>query len=142
MTARALVMALLFLGTGAFVSRAQQVEPRPIKQPLANLPLRIGAWQGRNEPPFSPKILAVLGVDEYVVRSYLRPQSDPVGLYVGYWESQRQGDTIHSPLNCLPGAGWIPVRQERRQVTVESVRGPRLIEVNAVVIEKALDREL
>ncbi len=27
-------------------------------------------------------------------------------VYVGYYDSQTQGKTIHSPRNCLPGAGW------------------------------------
>jgi EpsI family protein len=27
-------------------------------------------------------------------------------VYVGYYEQQAQGKTIHSPKNCLPGAGW------------------------------------
>ncbi len=44
------------------------------------------------------------------------PATVPVGLYVGYYASQRQGDTIHSPQNCLPGAGWQPVETRRRRL--------------------------
>ena len=28
-------------------------------------------------------------------------------LYVGYYATQRNGATYHSPLNCLPGSGWV-----------------------------------
>jgi len=144
MTMRALSLVVLFLATGAFIARAQKAEPIPIKKPLAELSLDLGDWAGRDERPFSPQIVAVLGVDEYIVRTYLPPtgSSGPIGLYVGYYQSQRQGDTIHSPLNCLPGAGWIPIEQGRKGLDVPSKHGPRSIEVNRVVIEKGLDRQL
>jgi EpsI family protein len=61
----------------------------------------------------------------------------PVALYVGYYASQRQGDTIHSPQNCLPGAGWRPVSAERTTVDL----GGRTIPVNRFIIQKGLDRQ-
>jgi EpsI family protein len=30
----------------------------------------------------------------------------PIDLFIGYFPTQRTGTTIHSPKNCLPGAGW------------------------------------
>lgn len=53
----------------------------------------------------------VAGVSEYLMRVY-EPAGDSTAtagwfsLYVGYYEQQAQGRTIHSPRNCLPGAGW------------------------------------
>ncbi len=32
----------------------------------------------------------------------------PIGLYVAFYAGQKPGDSIHSPLNCLPGTGWEP----------------------------------
>ena len=43
-----------------------------------------------------------------------------IRLYVGYYATQRQGATIHSPLNCLPGAGWIPVELGRKTIDVQA----------------------
>ncbi len=37
-------------------------------------------------------------------------------LYVGYYPEQMQGSTIHSPRNCLPGAGWEPLANEPAEV--------------------------
>jgi EpsI family protein len=37
-------------------------------------------------------------------------------LYVGYYPEQMQGSTIHSPRNCLPGAGWDPLANEPTEV--------------------------
>lgn len=141
MTRRILILTVMFVATAAFLARAQRAEPVPVKLPLVQLPLSLDGWQGRDERPFEPDILAILGVDEYVTRTY-RHDGAPVGLYVGYYESQRQGDTIHSPLNCLPGAGWIPVQQGRTHLHVSSHGAPRDIEVNRVIIQKGLDRNL
>ena len=51
----------------------------------------------------------VAGMDEFVNRVYLRDTVSVFSLYVGYYTYQSQGKSIHSPRNCLPGAGWEPV---------------------------------
>ena len=89
--------------------------------------------------------MKVLGVDDYTNRSYFAPDGRRLGLYIGYHSSQRQGDTIHSPLNCLPGAGWMPTRAGPSHVDVHGTRrqaATAQIEVNRVVIERGLDRQL
>jgi len=143
MTARALVLAMCFVGASAYVGYASRAEPTPIRQPLSALPLVLGEWRGRLETPLTDQILAILRVDDYTTRSYFRPGA-AVGFYVGYHATQRQGASIHSPLNCLPGAGWIPVQQERVWLTVDAASGgpTRTIEVNKVIIQKGVDRQL
>ena len=143
MTARAIVLAGCLLATSMFLAHAARAEPTPIRQPLSALPLTIGEWEGRLEADFSAEVLSILRVDDYTVRTYWRP-SGVVGFYVGYHATQRQGASIHSPLNCLPGAGWTPVDQGRLAMTVDSAPGgpPRPIEVNRVIIARGLDRQL
>ena len=143
MIRRAVVAAACIVAASVYVAGALRAEPRPIRQPLRALPLEIDAWRGRNDPDFSEEIVGQLGVDEYVIRSYARDDA-VLGLYVGFYASQRQGDTIHSPLNCLPGAGWVPIEQTRTIVPVQNrAGGPvRNIEVNRFVIEKGLDRQV
>jgi EpsI family protein len=64
-------------------------------------------------------------------------------LYIGYYESQRQGDTIHSPLNCLPGSGWEPVSKSYVSIPVEAgSHASANILVNQYVIQKGLDRQV
>jgi EpsI family protein len=91
-------------------------------------------------------VLAVLGVDDYLTRVYFNAdRTEGAGLYIGFYQSQRQGDTMHSPLNCLPGAGWEPLSQSRLIVNVagdKSRSTSRDIEVNRYVIRKGLDRQL
>ena len=88
--------------------------------------------------PLDDEIVRVLGVDDYVSRTYLNASGDPANLYVGYYASQRQGDTIHSPQNCLPGAGWQPVESARTSLAV----GGATLPVNRYVIEKGTERQV
>jgi exosortase D (VPLPA-CTERM-specific) len=137
------VLVSLCLITGAvLIGRASTTEPRPPRVPFSTFPMQIGVWRGENAPRFDQQILTVLGVDEYVNRTYVAPGGLPVGLYIGYYQSQRQGDTIHSPLNCMPGSGWEPAVRERARLTVPEAGGTRQIEVNRIVIEKGLDKQV
>jgi EpsI family protein len=138
------IVALALVAATLYLSKASRAEEIPPRSPLDGVPMQIDGWQGRREPDFSPEIMAILGADDYIVRSYFRGTTDAVGLYVGYHASQRQGDTIHSPLNCLPGAGWQPVGQSRTVIDVTNAPGIATapVEINRVIIEKGLDRQL
>ena len=48
----------------------------------------------------------VLRADDYLTRQYARRRTKPANLFVAYFQSQRAGQTPHSPKNCLPGSGW------------------------------------
>ena len=143
MILRMVALVACFLSTALYLSYTARAEPTPIRQPLSMLPLTIDEWNGRLEPEFSQNVIEVLRVDDYTIRTYRR-SSGLVGLYVGYHATQRQGASIHSPLNCLPGAGWIPLEQGRLRLTVNDRPGgpPRTIEVNRVIIGKGLDRQV
>ncbi len=81
----------------------------------------------------------VAGMSSYVYRMYGEPGREPVmSLYVGYYESQTQGRTIHSPRNCLPGAGWEALRST--PVTIATEAGP--VTVNRYLIQRGSDRAL
>jgi EpsI family protein len=138
MTARILIVAALIGAAGAYASRGSAAEAVVARDPLVALPLAIGDWAGREAAPLADDIVATLGVDDYVNRRYAREGTVPIGLYVGYYDSQRQGDTIHSPQNCLPGAGWRPVASR----TVDVPAGARTLRVNEYVIQKGLDRQV
>jgi EpsI family protein len=139
---RILLVAACIVAGAALLAGTSRLETVPPRQSFAEFPMRFGDWQGQVLPDFDAQILAILGVDEYVNRFYHRSGGQPVAVYVGYYESQRQGDTMHSPLNCLPGAGWIPVGQGRATLQVNDGSGARSIEVNDFLIEKGLDRQV
>ena len=139
MTKRLLILSVLFVAAAAYNVRAMQPELVPPREPLTSLPMSLDRWQAREATPLTAEVLAVLGVDEYVSRFYYAPKEAPVSLYVGYYQSQREGDSIHSPMNCLPGAGWEPESVARATIPIE---GGESITVNRFVIRKGVDRQV
>jgi EpsI family protein len=142
MLRRMLVLSLCLLAGALVIARTSTTESVAIRQSFDAFPITLGSWQGRAATDFDERIVRVLGVDDYVNRIYEDASGYPLGLYIGYYESQRQGDTIHSPLNCLPGAGWQPVKQARMRLRVAENGAPRDIEVNRFVIQKGLESQL
>ena len=138
---RALALVVCLMAATVFLANARRSE-RPVERVLfKQFPMTIEAWRAVEDPPIEEDILKVLGVDDYLSRAYYKPDGAAVGLYIGFYGSQRQGDTIHSPLNCLPGAGWEPVSQGRLRIA--DARGPgHDMEVNRYVVQKGLDRQL
>ena len=140
MTTRLLLLSACFLATAAYSAPAMGPERLPPRQPLSQVPVNLAQWQGYDEPRFPDEILATLGVDEYLNRTYYSRTEPPVSVYLGYYASQRQGDTIHSPMNCLPGAGWQPVTTRRVNVAIPGSAAP--LKVNHVIIQRGVERHL
>jgi EpsI family protein len=132
---------MLLGGTTVFLANARKTEIAVARSTFATFPMQIGSWRAVVDPPLEESILKVLGVDDYMSRAYYQPNGAGVGLYMGFYGSQRQGDTIHSPMNCLPGAGWEPVSEGQLQIANVDGAG-RNITVNRYVIQKGLDRTL
>ena len=137
---RAAVLCVMLGTTTAVLANARRNETPAPRTTFNSFPMEIGGWRATNDPPLEDDILKVLGVDDYLSRIYYRPGA-AVGLYMGYYGSQRQGDTIHSPLNCLPGAGWEAVSEGRKTIVNADGAG-RDITVNRYVVQKGLDRQL
>ena len=100
--------AVLLLGCGLllFSTRQQSI---PLPQPLSGLPNTMLGLPGK-DVTISQDEQAVAGMSTYVLRVFGQGSGGPAfSIYVGYYESQIQGRTIHSPKNCLPGAGWEPL---------------------------------
>ena len=45
----------------------------------------------------------------------------PISLFIGYFATQRTGQTMHSPQHCLPGAGW--TFDSQKYVNIKDVNG-------------------
>jgi EpsI family protein len=141
MVARASVVFVSLVVAAGAVARADRYDFPPVRQSFASFPLQVGSWRGVQEPPFDSRTLAVLRVDDYLTRAYSGPDRTGAGLYIGYWATQRQGSTIHSPLNCLPGAGWEPTSVST--VQLPDPRAPsRHIVVNRYLVQKGIERQL
>jgi EpsI family protein len=51
--------------------------------------------------------MKVLRATDYLLRDFSGPGGRRANFYVGYYATQRDGASYHSPLNCLPGSGWM-----------------------------------
>jgi EpsI family protein len=106
------VLAMLF---AAAVLRVRgDMDRVPPSRPLSELRITIGT-RTAIDMPLDQETLDVLGKGDFLSRNYAptpgsraTDPSDlaPIGLFIGYFPTQRTGQAIHSPQNCLPGAGW------------------------------------
>ena len=113
---RHFVPAFLILAATAVLLQARNaIETIPPHTNLSSFPVIIAGWTS-TDVPISSDQLAVLGPGDYLMRDYRQGRGLPVNLFVAYYPSQRSGDTIHSPQNCLPGSGWTPLKSRRIQI--------------------------
>lgn len=107
------VCATVLIGLTAILLLGRN-EVLPKGLPLNSFPRQLGAWTA-TDLTIDQETLDILGPGDFLLRKY-SPQDEAdsaVNLYIAYFPSQRAGDTIHSPKNCLPGAGWLPAESER-----------------------------
>jgi EpsI family protein len=159
MTARFVVAAFLLAAAAIFLQAHSHGEVFPPRQTLDSFPEQLGPWTG-TDVTIDKEILDVLGPGDFLLRSYQDDALDdaagsasvptPAGtagnsaepnidLFIAYFRSQRAGDTIHSPKNCLPGAGWAPI--DNRRITL-SVAGHAPFPANRYIIAKGDTREV
>ena len=43
---------------------------------------------------------------EVLYRVYTASNGEPVWLFLGYFDRQKEGSQVHSPRHCYPGSGW------------------------------------
>jgi len=103
--------ALLFvgiLGVGVLVNAwAYLGEAHVDRKQLKDFPEQLGQWQKSRDAVIDEPTMKVLRASDYILRDFQRrPDGQAANFYVGYYASQREGASYHSPLNCLPGSGW------------------------------------
>jgi EpsI family protein len=124
-----LVIAWAYLGV-AHVDRKQ----------LNGFPKQMESWtQVGGDEQFDEKTMAVLRASDYLLRNYRANDGRVSNFYVGYYASQRDGATYHSPLNCLPGSGWVMSDPDR--ITISPKGRPAFV-ANKYVIQNGDHKEL
>jgi EpsI family protein len=136
---RSISVLVLLSATAVFLHDHDRPEILPARRPLSAFPWQIGNWRGASLP-VNPTQLSVLGPGDFLVRDYQSVSGgEPVSLFIAYFPSQRTGDTIHSPKNCLPGAGWVPLESGR--LRVRNADGSTM-SINRYIVAKGLSRAL
>src|SRR5262245_52671733 len=103
-------------------ARSQHVAP--LGEPLRIMPVAIGGTDGRDRDMTADERRAT-AVSDYVFRTFGPDSATSFSVYVGYYQKQATGKSIHSPRNCLPGVGWQTVESGTATVLVDGV--PRMV---------------
>lgn len=135
-----ILFALLLVGGFVVNAWAFLGEAHVERKSLKDFPKQFGSWeQLGGDEQFNKETLAVLKASDYVLRNYRDNESQTINFYVGYYASQRDGATYHSPLNCLPGSGW--VMSEPGQITITPKGRPEFV-ANKYVIQNGDQKQL
>ncbi len=130
---------ILALGSAATLGLGpNRIQPKQLREPLATIPSSFGEFRGIEDLKVPDEERRVAGMDSYLLRRYAIDSSRAMSIYVGFYEKQVSGKAIHSPKNCLPGAGWEPVDSRIEPVRTSGRPGT----VNRYTLQKGLDRAL
>ena len=125
------------------------------------VPLAFGDWIGRDAPPLEPEEARILAADQYVHRYYgprhtyrprnanernanERDENEPrttnhgsrIEMDIAYYAQPQAGAAMHSPLNCLPGNGWLVTDSQVARVPAAG----SAVDVRRLVVARGSDR--
>jgi EpsI family protein len=138
-TVRFAIVLIAIVVVGALVNGWTYLgEARVDRKELQEFPQQIGSWQKTgSDTRLDDATMQVLRATDYLLRDYRRGDGQMANLYVGYYATQKDGATFHSPLNCLPGAGW--TMSEPGKITITTADGRSFI-ANRYVIQNGARR--
>jgi EpsI family protein len=102
---RAYAPAIVLLLGCTFVLNARSQDSVPLAAPIKGVLAEKPGYRAQ-EQTLTDLEREVAGMTDYVARVYVRDSVAAFTTFVSYYDRQTQGKTIHSPRNCLPGAGW------------------------------------
>ena len=135
------VVAVILLGATLVLSQGVEFREKiPIKKSFEEFPVQIGEWSGTRQS-MEQKFVDELDLSDYVTMDYQNKQGKSVNFYVAYYESQRKGESIHSPATCLRGGGWI--FNQAGAVTIPvTAYGSSFMNVNRAFMQKGAYKQL
>ena len=128
-------MVLTAFLTG-FASQSEKILPN---KSFDEFPLEIGQWKGQKSE-LDQDVYKILGVEDYILANYRKSKTESVNLYVGFYQSQKEGDIIHSPKNCMPGAGWNIKKTSIETVQLNS-HGPE-VKIIKLLLQKGASQQV
>jgi len=135
------ILLVVLVAGGAIINGwAYLGETHVTRHELKDYPVQLGDWKQEGvDERLDEQTLSVLRASDYLLRGYRQSKGLRASLYIGYYQTQRDGASYHSPLNCLPGAGWSMV--DPALVTISLADGKKF-EANKYLIENGDYRQL
>ena len=122
---------------GLFVSGRTEIVPE--RAAFATFPNSVGEWRGRPSS-LDAQTEKFLGLTDYILTDFSKPDRHSVNFYVAYYASQRNGLAPHSPAVCIPGNGWQITDLQRTSFSSDNAN--ITFPLNRVIIEKNSTKEL
>lgn len=137
---RTIIIIAILLITAILTSFASNSERIAPNKSFSEFPLAIDQWQGQ-KGELDQEVYNILGVEDYILANYRKSSSgEVVNLYVGFYQSQKEGDIIHSPKNCMPGAGWNITNTSIEPVTITNAG--ENINVIKLLLQKGAQKQI
>ena len=132
---------LILVAMGLFSYQVQEREElTPSRQTFLDFPMDISGWRG-TPMAMEKQYVDTLRFDDYLLADFQGPTTaGPVNFYIAYYQSQKKGQSAHSPKTCLPGGGWEMNSLTETSVT-ENGTG-KVFPANRVVIQKGDFRQI
>jgi len=101
------IVSVVLLGLTLMLSRGIEFrEAVPMGRSFNEFPMMVGEWVGTKQV-MEDQFIGALDFSDYIMADYVDKQGRGLNFYVAYYESQRKGESIHSPATCLRGGGWV-----------------------------------
>jgi EpsI family protein len=147
----AVVLSLVFLAQAGVFYGFSRGESAPPRRAFDSFPAQLGTWKLAQQGVIEDEIKGILRADDYISRvyedcaggSWRKPDQPSAGcnsssriadLFVAYFNSQRSGQSPHSPKNCLPGSGWVWSVSDEISIDIPGRAAP--IRVNRYIVSK------
>lgn len=121
------------------LSIGDRQEQAPPRASFVDFDMHIGEWQG-TPLPVESQFISALRFDDYLLTEYAAPGGSPLTLYMAYYQSQRKGQSAHSPQSCIPGGGWEITSYGT--VNLPSDGASSALTINRVLIQKDRQKQL
>ena len=140
-TMAALAAGLTVLASAAYLVTAPPTPGNVERDPFTLFPSTLGDWTSVRTT-LDPEIEAVLGADDYINATYIKPGSnEAVHFFTAFYHQQTEGSGIHSPEVCLPAGGWEIFKLEPYDVSFPNTAF-ETFSVNRAIIQNGLQQQV
>lgn len=132
----ALLVPVAFAST-LLVEREEIV---PSRSMFIDFPQQIDGWAGTSMA-LEKQYIDALRFDDYLLAEFRSDKGQSATFYAAYYQSQRKGQSVHSPQSCLPGGGWEILSMTGVDVPARNGMD-RPLHINRAVIQKGHQKQV
>lgn len=126
----AATFVILIIAVSLFLSNREEMVPG--RMIFTQYPKEMADWKG-SPRKMEQTYIDALKFEDYILSNYYNSENQMVNFYVAYYDSQRKGESVHSPKSCLPGSGAAELESGIAEVPGVQINGEQL-KVNRYVI--------